>query len=709
MATATIAAPASPSFTSWFWDFLKGELAPYPGRGVMVARIVIAATITMILTMTFRVPGGAIGAIIAFVISRENLAATAKFTVSVGMALIMATLFVPIGARMFASVPITHFLWESFSLLLIFFLVRTLSNFAVASIIGIIGTAAVAIWYLPGPADHNLEQTLWQILAPAIGAAVTIVVEAVFHAFQKQDQIVIGLDTRLQAIEELLTSYAAGKPVPKETAARLAQFATIGVGTIRRLLARSRYTQVYRAQMDAVISLVGRSQDFAAAMSQAQPYVSAPDSQLAAKLAKEIAEVRQFLKTGQKPPLLETTATPSNASLLRELEGMITLMPRVIQGSTSLEAFQALSHEPEPESGFLLPDAFTNPDHLRFALSGCLAGTLCYVVYVALSWPGLSTAVLTCVLTALSTIGASRQKQFLRVAGTVIGGFIFGLGAQVFILPNIDSIAGFTLLFVAVSTVAAWVATASPRLSYCGFQIAVAFYFIHLNDFTIQTSLTIARDRTVGVLLGISMMWLAFERLQPITATDEMLRTFTRNLRALAELAVYTVRPLDPASIIGVRRLRNKIYSNFATVNSQADAVPFELGKLRAQHMAARDRIRRWQAQLRTAYLLQLALLQYRVFGTTEKLSAQAEAVLRDFDQSCMQTLNDMATYLDAQRTKDTSASLSIQAPVLPTALAADATSRPLPANLLSLAQELMKILQRLREQMLAAPLFTAE
>ncbi len=320
----------------------------------------------------------------------------------------------------------------------------------------------------------------------------------------------------------------------------------------------------------------------------------------------------------------------------------------------------------KPESGFLLSDAFTNPDHLRFALSGCLAGTLCYVVCVGLSWRGpLSTALLTCVLTALSTIGASRQKQFLRVVGTVIGGFIFGLGAQIFILPNIDSITEFTLLFVAVSTIAAWVATASSRLSYCGLQIAVSFYFIHLNDFTIQTSLTIGRDRTVGVLLGIAMMWLAFERLQPTTATDEMLKTFTRNLRSLAELAVYTLRPLDAASIVGIRRLRNKIFGNFSTVNAQADAVPFELGKLRAQHMAARERLRNWQAQLRTAYVLQLALLQYRVFGATEKLSAQAEALLLEFDQSCAQTLNDMAAYLEAQLNKDLPLHRSgIQAPV---------------------------------------------
>jgi len=175
-------------------------------------------------------------------------------------------------------------------------------------------------------------------------------------------------------------------------------------------------------------------------------------------------------------------------------------------------------------------------------------------------------------------------------------------------------------------------------------------------------------------------------------------------------LAVYTLRPHDAASIVGIRRLRNKIFSNFSTVAAQSDAVPFELGALRAKHMAARDRLRNWQAQLRTAYVLQLALLQYRVFGATERLSAQAEALLQEFDQSCAQTLNDMAAYLEAQRTKSASASVSIQAPVLPSALAADvATSPLLPGNLLSLANELMKILQRLREQMLAAPLFATE
>ena len=94
-----------------------------------------------------------------------------------------------------------------------------------------------------------------------------------------------------------------------------------------------------------------------------------------------------------------------------------------------------------------IPDAFSNPEHLRYILGGTAASMLCYIFYVSLDWPNLSTSVTTCVLTALTTIGSSRQKQILRMAGFVFGGVIFGLGSQIFVLPFLDSIGGFTILF----------------------------------------------------------------------------------------------------------------------------------------------------------------------------------------------------------------------------------------------------------------------
>ena len=41
MASEPIHLPHPEQFGDWFPDFLKKELAPYPGRGALVARIVI--------------------------------------------------------------------------------------------------------------------------------------------------------------------------------------------------------------------------------------------------------------------------------------------------------------------------------------------------------------------------------------------------------------------------------------------------------------------------------------------------------------------------------------------------------------------------------------------------------------------------------------------------------------------------------------------
>ncbi len=142
---------------------------------------------------------------------------------------------------------------------------------------------------------------------------------------------------------------------------------------------------------------------------------------------------------------------------------------------------------------------------------------------------------LTCFSTAFSTIGTSRQRQVLRFAGFVVGGLLIGMGAQVFILPYVDSITGFTVFFVLVTALAAWVMTSSPRLSFFGLQLGAVFYVINMQKFARETSLTVARDRVAGVFLGLLMMWLIFDQLWSASAGVEMRRVFVSTLRLLAQ------------------------------------------------------------------------------------------------------------------------------------------------------------------------------
>ena len=702
------------SFGAWFLDFLRSELAPYPGRGLLVARMVISATLTMILVMTFRIPNGATGPLYAFLIARDSLLSTARSAWNVMIAFALCALFVPVGARMFGSVPMTHFLWEAASIFLIFFLIRTLDNYSIASAIGLMATSALGIWYLPGPGARNVELTLWQIVSPAIGAGVTIVVEAVFHAIVKQDELVRGLCDRLRLIEELLGCLAGDAPVSPALRRRLTQAAMIGMGGLRRMAARASTTPTRHAQMNAVVSLVGRGVDFAAALEHTTQRLSDADRHAARRMTVQMGAMRTLIASGGSGAHLEWVTTGAAQPLLRELEEMFSLIPRVLEGSESLEAYDAFTERTLPQSRIFVRDAFVNPEHLRYALGGCLAGMLCYVLYVTLAWPGLATSVTTCVLTALSNIGASRQKQVLRLAGAVIGGFVFGMGAQILVLPWLDSIAGFTVLFVVVSAIAAWIGTASARLSYCGLQIALAFYLINVNEFHIQLSLTIARDRALGVLLGVSMMWLVFERLHPQTATEAMIETFLANLKLLAQFSTEVLDHPTAQSIGRVRRLRTTISSNFSTVNAQADAIPFEIGAARPRHMAARDHIRRWQAMLRTYFLLDLALLQYSAFATTETLGAEDSARLREFDRLCARRLETLAAQLERQyRTSQAGGDAPAQPggeldfawPVWTMPEAKTETR----GGALPLVREIRQLLDRVTEEVRATPLFAIE
>src|SRR5215472_12058137 len=76
MASIAQSPPAASVDRTWFWQWLKDELTPYPGRAQVVGRMVIATTLLMIITMTYQIPYGFQGVVFALVISRESVRAT---------------------------------------------------------------------------------------------------------------------------------------------------------------------------------------------------------------------------------------------------------------------------------------------------------------------------------------------------------------------------------------------------------------------------------------------------------------------------------------------------------------------------------------------------------------------------------------------------------------------------------------------------------
>ena len=133
-------------FVTWFWEFLKHELAPYPGRAVTVARMVLAATLVMIICNTFRIPYAFLGGIYALLISRESPRATLS---SAGTVLLLAATgvaYILVSVQFVISVPLLHFLWIIGSLFLAFYALTVVTNYGAFVGFALVISVAVTIW-----------------------------------------------------------------------------------------------------------------------------------------------------------------------------------------------------------------------------------------------------------------------------------------------------------------------------------------------------------------------------------------------------------------------------------------------------------------------------------------------------------------------------------------------------------------------------------
>jgi len=603
----------------------------------------------MIVCMTFRIPYAFQAAVYALIVSRESPQATVKSAGLMSGLTIMTAAYVLISIWFVISVPVLHFLWIILTFFIAFYALSTVPNYVAVTMFTNMISVSVPLWDRHVSAERNVEDTLWVVLAAAIGVVTTAAVELVFARTETGDDVVLPIVERLAAVERLLAAYGASRQVDSGTEEKIATLEMRGTSSLRRRLRRSDYSTHYQAQMGGVVSVAGRLVDIAETLTQLHFAPSRTAQKQWQELAARIASIRTDLVERQIPEPIHFELDDElirGVPLLREMQETVTLIPQIFAGSRSMDEYPPPEYD-APELKILVPDALTNPEHLKFALKGCFAASLCYILYNGIAWPGISTAVTTCLLTGLSTIGASRQKQVLRFAGAVVGGFVIGMGSQIFILPYIDSIAGFTVLFIVATLFAAWFMTCSPRLSYFGLQVALAYYLINLQEFAEQTSLAVARDRVVGVLVGLFMMWLVFDQLWGSSAAVEMKKVIISNLRLLAQLA----REPLPGREKNWRSdsLRETISENFDKVRSLADGVLFEIGPSRRQGLALRDRVRQRQPQLRTLFLIRIALLKYRLQLPGFELPVAVHAAEQEFDDRLAGILDHRANRLEGK------------------------------------------------------------
>lgn len=652
MAASTAAAPGVG--VPWRWtDFLRAELHPYPGIYSRLLRVIFAVVVTFLILATFRMPYAAISLYTVFTIDRSSrrasvLRATESIVaITIGVAMALA------GVVLFIDQPLLTFVYYALELFIAAFLIRTTRLPGPAMNMSMAMYSVHNVWERGFPAGLHVEQTLWVWLTLCLGFLVSVPIEFGFAREDPMHEIYSQVADRLRAVADFFESLATGRDASL-TRKRVLSLAAVSTAAIRYRILSLRNTERRRQQellgMNTATALTARLVDISATLNDCA--VESEEDQLRwhdlSRQLRQFADVMQHRKAVQA--IYEPAAMPSASyPVLPELERTAAMMPAAFSEREAIDReLGPVPPDRTPGLHIFVPDAFTNPGYLLFALKTMLAAMLCYVTYMGFHWPGISTSVVTCMVTALNTIGATRQKQILRLTGASAGGAI-ALLSIVLILPETDSISAVTLLVAAVSTFGAWFTLASPRLSYFGLQTALAFYLAFIQDYSAPRHLAPARDRALGVLLGIAMMWLVFDNLWPVSAAEHMRAGLARNIRLLANLVTALDQPDRNAAIAKIRTLRDRIQNGFAAVNGHADSVLFEFtSRDRAQKLALRECMLRLQATLRTLFVVEIAVCQYRTQVVPGTRPPEVRAAQNDFDNALAQALDGLADAVQA-------------------------------------------------------------
>jgi multidrug resistance protein MdtO len=427
---------------------------------------------------------------------------------------------------------------------------RTMVFGALGSAIGVPAAMAMVVPdLLPVPdIEAMTESIVWLWWCVVLGLAVNLGVQLLLSPGDPLVLLRRALVVRLRTVEEAVRSlgglFAAGPRPLRPSLTSLTVAGTSEMLTLLRMASlRHAWARQHRVELGALISLVDQLVTAAAALEASGALVPGEDTGARLeRVALECAQTARALSSTAvsapdrpgniKLPSVASAATvPALAAMERALSEITLAMPRRA-GQGSGPPTPASTRTPT----LLVPDAFSNPEYVRFAIRGGLACLICYLLLVGFNYPGIYTSVITCFVVSLSTVGASAQKGYLRFGGAAVGG-LMGIVALIYLLPHVVTLGGFWGVFATGTAVAAWVNFGSPRVSYGGYQIGLAFYKVVLQGWGPTTDLTVARDRVVGIALGLVVFGILEHVLWPVRASDLRQQRFADVLRCLATLA----------------------------------------------------------------------------------------------------------------------------------------------------------------------------
>ncbi|HHS9670852.1 TPA: FUSC family protein [Klebsiella michiganensis] len=502
------------------WPFLTRELRDAPGRANYTLRLTLSCAVLIVLFMTLHIPFLAVALIVVFYVSQPNVLmiklVSVVFVLTVSVALGGVLLII----KWTYDYPLIRLVASVILFFCAIYLMRVLGKLGLAFFV--VALAVIYAQTFPSMTSQSeilVRLLLWLWVAINTAILVTLLVNACFQQAFPGYQFKARLVVMLRQTARRLSQPDDGTPPPTVTEI---------AGQFNQL--RSLYQQAARATPEIAASPQAWQSLMATALSCShltallQPGDDHPDARR--RIASQLNALADNLPAAAEVQPLIVPRDGTNSAILQEIAEVLA---RLARGETI-----PLPQGEVEKAPLLLPDAWSNPAYLHFALKTLLATLLCYVFYTAADWQGIHTIMLSCVIVAQPGLGATMQKTWLRIGGALLATLI-ALLLIVFVQPWTDSLSGLLAMTLPVLALAAWIAAGSERIAYAGIQIGFTFALAFLSWFGPLSNLTELRDRVIGILLGVLVSSIVHLYLWPDSEAPQLKARLAQLYRQLAQ------------------------------------------------------------------------------------------------------------------------------------------------------------------------------
>lgn len=597
-------------------DFLWQELRPYPGRWRRTLKMTAAAVLAMLVGLAFRQTNVAYASLVAFLSVQEDWVKSAKIAISFPVIFLLGFGYSALVLNLFGSDPSVRFVAVALVTFVSLFLVQSATVGQPWILFGLLGESFLRSWDNGYPAESTVEGSLMTILTFASGGLAGVIISLLFPP-RDAFEIFRGELARpftLAANTLRRWSQDAGSPEDrKDIAARSLK----GSAPLQEILeAAERIHPGLRQKHDELLGISSISvlllDGLIGLEATRLEFQNQEAREAALVLAQECGKIAEAIEEHRPPPALEQRSRElmMHAPFLA-LSRTVALVQDVLTGAVTLPQ----RVEEHKNKTFFKPDAFTNVNYRNNAAKATAAALLCYAIIAGTDYPGISTAITTCFLTALSTVGQAQQKQSLRILGNILGALL-GFSSLIWIIPSFSSVTGLSVLVAVGSIIAAWIFLSSARLSYAGLQFSLCFYLSVLGSDTIPTTLVPARDRVIGVLLGITTMWLIYDQIKPVWTADAARESLAHALESIAQVAsIRLARNIPSEKTRQVSHERQRFGQNLANLLSMIDAQGYELNLTSAHQREKLPQLHHLTEQLQQLFSLQIFAVENELVG----------------------------------------------------------------------------------------------